>query len=815
MSALLRTVLIMSLSGSIVAALLFALKPLIRDRLPKSVQYYLWLVVIAALLVPVSTFIKLPGTANTQMIVTPSDMVDRYVISAEEEKTHFSQNMPMYSATDHDEYMREVKLIRSPISSIVTVFMCIYPLGALIVLLYYIISFKVFIGIYRRRNCEANADERTLLAELCDNCRAPLLCRNSLVATPMLMGALHYMIILPDREYTNEQLRAVLLHELTHLRRKDMLMKWLSVFVTALHWFNPVVWLVRREIDRACEFSCDEAVIRNLDADGKQNYGETLLYVAADTKTPHAVLSTTMCEEKKALKQRLFAIMKSKKHTRLTIIVSVMLLVVIVGAAIALGAGSKTVRSNDNFDTSIVNGERNSSIPSTIPEKTPFLDVNLVTVHANGNSQTQISRDVRAAQLTNSWYVVDKKGNGSGYSADSFHPLQKQDGYGDVTLNLNNSGVITLVFSDNYPPQSVSVQRWNAEYAGTDSIDVWNKGESVNMNGNMFQISDDGNDYIYEIYAKWQEGDSWYVFRIDSISREQQTEEPVVQTDGEVAKTDGEVAKRVEDGISVIMSSPQTSSNPQDYINEHRQEYENITAKYPEGVLDYLLSQFEAGNTGGLRGHIMMRMCKDMLGLQNNITDDALSPQEWYEQLSIIGEIKLPDFKPENPDGEYGALIYAAITEHYSRPNDGFVVAAPTVYGAYEEDSKLKIFITVFYERYRLYGKTLESTGGGVIPGAVIFRHGNRSGEWIVEDYLEVGAAFLPDGSYFSDSIQKLCVMPVSGAEIKGLAETINTDYTNSLRNELLMQNLKEHLTMLKQTGVSLKKPGGEMIPLT
>ena len=59
---------------------------------------------------------------------------------------------------------------------------------------------------------------------------------------------------------------------------------------------------MRREVDRACELSCDEAVIRNFDNDGKKDYGNTLISVASDSKTPRAVLSTTMCEEKKNLK---------------------------------------------------------------------------------------------------------------------------------------------------------------------------------------------------------------------------------------------------------------------------------------------------------------------------------------------------------------------------------------------------------------------------------------------------------------------------------------------------------------------------------
>jgi beta-lactamase regulating signal transducer with metallopeptidase domain len=49
MAEIIRTILVMSVSGSIIALLLFALKLFIKNRLPKSVQYYLWLIVIAAL----------------------------------------------------------------------------------------------------------------------------------------------------------------------------------------------------------------------------------------------------------------------------------------------------------------------------------------------------------------------------------------------------------------------------------------------------------------------------------------------------------------------------------------------------------------------------------------------------------------------------------------------------------------------------------------------------------------------------------------------------------------------------------------------
>jgi len=328
MSGLLRTVLIMSISGGIVAVLLFALKPLMRNRLPKSVQYYLWFVVVAALLAPVSVFVKLPVQAdNAAPVAIPSNVVQRYVITAEEELDRVAAIPQTPIANSDSPYMNEHKQAQSPISAVVSVVSIIYPFVVAAIFLYHIIAYAVFTRKIRRNNKKADVD-----------CKIPVYL-NAKANTPMLIGLIRPVIVLPDCEYTDAQLRAVLLHELTHYRRKDVLVKWLSVIACSVHWFNPIVWLVRREIDRACELACDEKVVHNLDADGKQNYGDTLIYVAADSKTPNAVLSTTMCEEKKALKERLCAIMENKKYTRMAIIISAVLIFAVGGAAIALGAG--------------------------------------------------------------------------------------------------------------------------------------------------------------------------------------------------------------------------------------------------------------------------------------------------------------------------------------------------------------------------------------------------------------------------------------------------------------------------------------------
>ncbi len=89
------------------------------------------------------------------------------------------------------------------------------------------------------------------------------------------------MIVLPQQAYVQDgmadELNNILQHELTHYRRKDVLYKWFVAAVTSIHWFNPVMLLIRREINRACELSCDEAVISGMSDIEKRSYGNTLL----------------------------------------------------------------------------------------------------------------------------------------------------------------------------------------------------------------------------------------------------------------------------------------------------------------------------------------------------------------------------------------------------------------------------------------------------------------------------------------------------------------------------------------------------------
>ena len=251
----------------------------------------------------------------------------------------------------------------------------------------------------------------------------------------------------------------------------------------------------------------------------------------------------------------------------------------------------------------------------------------------------------------------------------------------------------------------------------------------------------------------------------------------------------------VEHNLEIIMSSPKTSSNPQDYINAHQNEYESFFKYGGEEALQYMLTQFEAGNAEGLRGQIMMQLCKELLGARNNVTDESLSPQEWYNALDIRQEIMLPNCEYDGQD-TIEKLVYDTEIERDSASNrrGGFIIVAPKIFGSYEEEDLLKVFVTTYSARYKLFGNTLSQEGGSIIPAAITYRK-DANGKYALEKYEQA-----KDGSEFGPSIREYCTMPASGKEIKGLADKIFKHYTNygDIRT-LLYDNLFKHL---KKNGI-------------
>ena len=127
----------------------------------------------------------------------------------------------------------------------------------------------------------------------------------ALLSAPVLVGLARPRILLPEG-LTGEKRAYALAHEAAHAKRRDLWYKALLLWVCALHWFNPLVWALRRSAERDVEICCDAAALAGRDEGWRQGYGAALLsFVSA---RPAAPLTSQFAGGVRGLKERFRAL---------------------------------------------------------------------------------------------------------------------------------------------------------------------------------------------------------------------------------------------------------------------------------------------------------------------------------------------------------------------------------------------------------------------------------------------------------------------------------------------------------------------------
>ena len=349
MNSAVITILSLSVSGSILALILLAGKPLLKSRVSKAFSYYVWLLIMLRLIMPVAAPVNIMGTlfdieqlpANS----APTEQIDNQVERTDQIGAPSNTQAVLQERQNNEAVTTQKPVdIQWPLeiwNFIKNNLLWIWLAGAVASLGWFITAYICFSRRIRRSCVTPHSDDLAVFEQIRGGRRIKMAC-SSLVSTPVLIGAFHPVIVLPQLAYVRNgmdaELKHILRHELTHYRRKDVLYKWLVATVTSLHWFNPLMLWIRREIGRACELSCDEAVISGMSESEKQFYGNTLLTLSADRKLPAGILTTTLCEEKEQLAERLVSIKRYKKKS--TFAISFALMLLLTDCAVTLGAAT-------------------------------------------------------------------------------------------------------------------------------------------------------------------------------------------------------------------------------------------------------------------------------------------------------------------------------------------------------------------------------------------------------------------------------------------------------------------------------------------
>ena len=131
------------------------------------------------------------------------------------------------------------------------------------------------------------------------------------VSTPALVGVFRPAVLLPPHlvnGLTSDELDDVLAHEFTHLRHHDVAANWLLVLLTAVHWFNPLVWLAVHRLKTDREAARDADAIKCSPRRDPRGYARTLIRVM-ELMQPghHPPTATGMSLSPRALQRRVQA----------------------------------------------------------------------------------------------------------------------------------------------------------------------------------------------------------------------------------------------------------------------------------------------------------------------------------------------------------------------------------------------------------------------------------------------------------------------------------------------------------------------------
>ena len=356
MSVVMKSVFSLSLSGSLLILVLFFGKPLFKDRLSRQWQYYIWLVVIVRLLLPIAPETSIVGELFANMNqVGHSNIQTPAVPTIEDDAT---QIVPMEEGTfiRYQESVRnggKASVTEIPVKSMKKRLWqnlwIPWLVIAVLLLIRKITLYQSFVKYVKAGHGEvSDTDLLDRLAQTGERAgvRRPVeLYVNNLVPSPLLIGFFRPCIILRTADLTEEDFQYTIWHELVHYKRKDMFYKWLVQLTVCLHWFNPLVWLMGREINHACEFSCDEAVIESLGEGERRAYGDTLFRaMGTGGGCRDFPVYVTLSESVELLKERLHVIMDFKKSSRLVTTISIVFTVATMMGATAMGAYVVPVR---------------------------------------------------------------------------------------------------------------------------------------------------------------------------------------------------------------------------------------------------------------------------------------------------------------------------------------------------------------------------------------------------------------------------------------------------------------------------------------
>lgn len=332
-----KVIILSSLIGSITTLMILIVKGLFKEKLNPKFHYYIWLVLLIKLMIPFGPQTPL-SISNIYEKVHVQSPINQ---NAQETEINILQQIKntnsgtSISSKDLQSSNKTVlnKDINIPLINKVNierVLFFIWMLGAVLYALVLFIGNKKLKETVESSIKNINNTHKKVLYNCMDtmNIKARVeISYSTKISTPSLCSLIKPKILIPvsvAENISNEEFKYIVIHELCHLKNKDLLINWITNLLSVVYWFNPILLYGFHKMRQDCEFSCDNEVISYLDKSENVQYGNTMIKILELAGNNKRLIGTTsMVMNSSEIKRRIIMISKYKKMSAKSILMGI------------------------------------------------------------------------------------------------------------------------------------------------------------------------------------------------------------------------------------------------------------------------------------------------------------------------------------------------------------------------------------------------------------------------------------------------------------------------------------------------------------
>lgn len=368
-----------SVTASIIALLIILLSKLFNKHIGVRLRHALWIIVVIKLIMP------LEFQSNLSLF---NLLHENYKSSSEAEEQNKIKNMT-YATSDFlrdgkyywnyrdknqvlsvDASPEKTNYIKWQITKeniydhVLGIASCIWAVGVLMSVVFLLIFKQRF----KRKTLNLEEVRSLDIIQLLDECKKEVNVNKDMLVyicdsfkSPCISGIIKPKIYIPQCVCSidkHKYLYHVLLHELTHYKRKDLVYNSLAVIAIMLHWFNPIVWFCMKKMKLQRECACDAYVLEIIGEEKAEDYGMTLINFSKLISSNNKALQLAVFfETKNQIRRRIEMIKNFKKGSYRMSAAAVACCVVVSGVVLTNAVNAKSMKADN---ATAVSSDKNS-----------------------------------------------------------------------------------------------------------------------------------------------------------------------------------------------------------------------------------------------------------------------------------------------------------------------------------------------------------------------------------------------------------------------------------------------------------------------